>query len=175
MLTKTEHGHPKTSIRQDVHRVVQYKWHLEMPSAQSRGRKKNNSVRWKWKDNCLLCTYIRAVRANLLETWKDTWLIYTFCKTPVYLKARRDQTTPTMLEYVLGLRMSLRNVMTEMSLTITIVGGMSFLFSSSSSSGSLGLSSVVEVEPNLSNRGPLLSISSTLKLCLFPKLKSSRE
>jgi hypothetical protein len=154
---------------------VQYKWHLEMPPAQSQGKEEEQFSEMKMK-RWLFALYLHSgcnskCSRNLKEHLTDIY----FCKTPVYLKARRDQTTPTMLEYVLGLRMSLRNVMTEMSLTITIVGGMSFLSSSSSSSGSLGLSSVVEVEPNLSNRGPLLSISSTLKLCLFPKLKSSRE
>jgi hypothetical protein len=49
MLTKTEHGHPKTSIRQDVHRVVQYKWHLEMPPAQSQGKEEEQFSEMKMK------------------------------------------------------------------------------------------------------------------------------
>lgn len=62
--------------------------------------------------------------------------------------------------------------MTEMSLIITVEGGMCDF---APSSGSFGVSAAVDVEPNLlSNLGPSLSISSTLKSCLFPKLKSSR-
>lgn len=68
--------------------------------------------------------------------------------------------------------MSFLKVMTAISLIITVEGGMPF---AASSSGSFGVNSAVEVEPNLlSSLGPSLSISSNFKSFLFPKLKSSR-
>lgn len=149
-----------------------WKCHLHME-----GKNNNNSTEVRHTQNLLQLRRCQTLfLSKILET-NEQIEVKSFFQAQKYLKAIRDQMTPMRLEYVLGLRMSLRNVMTEMSFTITIVGGMLF-FMSSSSCGSLGLSSAVDVEPNLSKRGPSSSSSSifsTLKFSLFPKLKSSRE
>lgn len=91
------------------------------------------------------------------------------------LYAMRAQTRPMRLEYVLGLRMSLRHTMIKIKRVITLAGGICFPTPESGAPVVFGCSSAVELEPSLlSIVGPSFwSPSSSPPSTLPAKLNAS--
>lgn len=106
----------------------------------------------------------------------NSWIMFQFLFFHPYLKATRDHTNPIRLEYVLGLRISLRQTMIKIKRVITLAGGIIFpALESAAPAAAFGCNSAVELDPSLLNPVPAcpsFSLSSSPAKLKSPPPKS---